>query len=172
MDNLTTEQQGNIRLASAAVKRVTQKTASTEISSTSATTKTKQLTTAQSAQLEVTERTITASPTEESIIVGRERLKKEDENNLVEQVGIINAAANILKIQQTEAQQTVDLSTSITPTDRVVTMQSKTFASKKTQADATRALQKLQSKCNHKYNASTKNCEFCGKHRDSHIYNQ
>jgi hypothetical protein len=40
----------------------------------------------------------------------------------------------------------------------------------KAQNDATKALQKLQSKCNHKYNKATRLCEFCGKNRSSHVH--
>lgn len=42
--------------------------------------------------------------------------------------------------------------------------------SQRKQAEITRALQNLQRRCNHLYNLSTKRCEYCNKHKDSHVY--
>jgi len=156
MSQLTTEQQGNARIASQAAQRVSQRTANSDISSVDKSSQTQQITTTQVISQEVTARTITSVVTSESIIMGRTRLKKEDENNLAGSATIAAAAQKALKAQQTETQQTVDLTTSVTPQDRVAILQSKTFASKKSQADAARALRKLQSRCNHKYNISTR----------------
>ena len=157
-------------MASAAVRRAAQRTASTSVSSMADASQTQQITDKQVAAQKITERTTTPVVPDTSISTGRLRYRKEDENNLTTNTAIAAAARKIVETKATETQQTVDLTTSVTPQDRVTTLQSKTFASKKSQADATRALQKLQSRCNHKYNLSTRKCEFCGKSRDSHLY--
>ena len=169
MDN-SIEQEGNNRIDSAAVRRATQRTASSSVSSVAGASQSQQITDKQLAAQEITDRTTTQAASESSIVTGRLRYRKEDQNNLTTNVTIADAARKIVETEATESQQTVDLTTSVTPQDRVTTLQSKTFASKQSQADATRALQKLQSRCNHKYNVSTRNCEFCGKSRDSHLY--
>jgi len=163
-------QEGNARLASAAARRATQRTANTSVASVADASQTQQITDQQVSAQEVSQRTTTSVASETSITVGRTRYRKEDENNLTANAAITAAARQVVESAVIETRQTVDLTTAVTPQDRVSTLQSKTFASKKSQADATRALQKLQRKCNHKYNLSTRKCEFCGKNRDSHLY--
>jgi len=114
----------------------------------------------------------TAASTEVlSTKVGRKRLVAEDRTNLASQVTIQQSVTKITQKQQAESQQTIE-STATSIPQKVQELQNLTFSSKKSQNDVTRALQKLQSRCNHKYNRNTKRCEFCNKHRDSHVYDQ
>ena len=43
------------------------------------------------------------------------------------------------------------------------------ISNKQAKKDIERHLVKLQRKCKHKFNKSTKLCEYCGKHRFTHI---
>jgi len=160
------------RTADKILRLATTKTATANISHVNLASQSKQISDSQVIDQEITNRTVTNEPAQTSLITGQTRYKKEDENNLTTQIAITNAAKQIVDTRQAESQQTVDLTTSITPEDRISVLQSKTFVSKKARDDAIRANRKLQSNCNHKYNISTQRCEFCAKHRNSHVYDQ
>ncbi len=112
----------------------------------------------------------------EGIQVGAQRKPDEDQAVFQKQVQVASA---IQSAQRTVAAAlsepaTTEISSRISPVpeDRIAQASTKTYVSKKTQADITRASQNLQRRCNHQYNLTTKRCNFCNKHRDSHVYDQ
>jgi len=105
---------------------------------------------------------------------------KETERNL--QIDQVNTGINIkiTQAQQILITQVPDTNPTVTtsqtadkPSLSVTSPIPSTTALRNTQrnqSDVTRAKQNLQRKCNHKYNTATKRCEFCKKHKDSHVY--
>ena len=164
MANLNADQRISLQTST----RQSQKTASPEVTSPAMSDRPQQMTpTGERVQEVDTEATSELTSTK----VGRKRLVAEDRTNLSSQVTIRQSITKISQKQQTESQQTIE-STAASIPQRVQELQKLTFSSKKSQNDVTRALQKLQSRCNHKYNRNTKRCEFCNKHKDSHVYDQ
>jgi len=153
--------------SNAASNAASHNTASPDITQTSQTEKDQQH--AATTQQDQDNQTQVANSEKESIKAGQTRLVTQDRTNRAAQVAIRQSVTKILEKQAIEESQTIDTNC-CTPQQRVEELQSKTFASQKSKNDATRALQKLQSRCNHKYNAATRRCEFCNKSRDSHVH--
>ena len=87
------------------------------------------------------------------------------------------ATQTIVVAQRTQtlaAQTSEPISPTDAPQNKVSTIlaQEAAISSPKAQTDVTRAIQKNQRTCNHQYSLITKKCNFCGKNRSSHVYDQ
>lgn len=58
----------------------------------------------------------------------------------------------------------------ITPEDQVLQLQQTRQVLDKDNVDNTRALEKIQSRCNHRYSSQNRRCVFCNKLKDSHVF--
>lgn len=103
------------------------------------------------------------------IMVGRQRYSDEDHANLITRLAVQDELQNIQRAQaQAEAENDPAPTVSVTQSIRQTT--SRTNVSNRRSVDASRALQKTQRTCNHKYDSNSRRCLYCGKHRDSHVY--
>ena len=108
------------------------------------------------------------------IIVGTVRSPTQDVADLTSRQTATTTAQSIRAIQVAAAAQTTTpasiKSQAVSQKQILGATQNLTVVSERAIADTIRALQKTQSRCNHNFNRATRRCEYCTKHRDSHIY--
>lgn len=87
----------------------------------------------------------------------------------------VAARKKIQGIEKIEAQndllvtQNTNIRQAITGKQIEIESRNSIVSNTRNKKDVIRALQKAQSRCNHKYDAS-RNCIYCSKKRDSHVY--
>ena len=108
------------------------------------------------------------------IVVGNVRSPAQDVADLTSRQNVQTTAQTIRTIQSVARAQTttpaIIKSQSVSQEQIIGATQNLTVVSPRDIADTVRALQKPQSRCNHKFNRATRRCEYCTKHRDSHVY--
>lgn len=128
-----------------------------------------QISTAQEIEVDVAAR---INPTPKEGLGKDTRLPTYDKKTLTTAQQTIQSAISIQRAQTAAQAIAIPISTTDTPANKVapILAQKAAIPSNKTNADITRAIQKNQRTCNHKYSLITKKCNFCGKNRDSHVY--
>jgi hypothetical protein len=97
------------------------------------------------------------------IITGRVRESDEDLTNLITRQAVEAEAVNAGRLQNTQP------GPATSPRESVVLVVKNTQVSPQREYDITRALQKLQRTCNHRFDRSSNRCIYCSKHKNSHV---
>lgn len=104
--------------------------------------------------------------------VGRTRSWDEDAVTTVD-YNKTKAAAQLISdstVKQNELRS--KQSTVITPQDKIVQLQQTRQVRANSSADLTRAIEKIQARCNHRYSSQNQRCIYCNKSRSSHVFDQ
>lgn len=95
-----------------------------------------------------------------------------DQQRLTSAQQVSQTIATTQRIQEAAQETAVTISATDAPMNKVTTIlaQENAISSSKVTADIQRATQRNQRTCNHKYSLITNKCNFCGKDRNSHVY--
>jgi len=131
---------------------------------------TQQITTDEEIQADVDAR---LTPTPKTGLGEDTRSVAQDTQTLNTTQQTIQTAQNTQRAQTTAQAAATPISTTDAPVNKVqpILAQEDAIPSTKVNSDITRAAQKNQRTCNHKYSLITRKCNFCGKRRDSHVHN-
>lgn len=130
---------------------------------------TQQITTSEQIDADVSSR---LTPTTKEGLGEDSRSESYDQQRLLSAQQTTQSAITIQRTQKEAQQNATPISTTDAPVNKVsvILSQKDAIPSQKISDDIQRAAQRNQRTCNHKYSLITKRCNFCGKHRDSHVY--